>query len=206
MDVAEERREIPGAESVSDKRKQATASEPLKDGDGETSLGKLLANARERRGLSREDAITETRIPDHYLRMMESNDYSMISDQLYLLPFLRKYAVFLQLDPEEIGMRFVREVQRADNNPPPVRLAEPLDKVHRRKRHNWTGIIVVIGLLAVIVGAYIAESRHNDSGDSSAPATAIAPANGAANTPMIKPVAPVPAIGGLPAPSSARPQ
>jgi cytoskeletal protein RodZ len=209
MELAEGRREIRGVESVSDKKKQAAAaSEPPREGDGEASLGKLLANARERRGMSREDVLKETRIPDHYLRMMESNDYSMISDQLYLLPFLRKYALFLQLDPEETAMRFVREVQRADNNPSPVRLAEPLDKGHRRKRRNWTGIVVVIGLLAVIVGAYIAESRHRDSSDSAGSTAAIpvAPAGGAPDAPMIKPEAPAPAANGAAAPSTPHPQ
>lgn len=212
MDLAEER-QIRGVEPVSDKKAQAmTSSEPPKpEGDGETSLGKLLANARERRGMSRQDATKETRIPDHYLRMMESNDYSMISDQLYLMPFLRRYAEFLQLDPEETAMRFVREVQRADNNPPSARLAEPLDKVRRRKRRNWPGIVVVLGLIAVIVGAYIAESHHSDSGDNAASTVAIpvapeAPAGGAQAGPAAKSDASALAGNGAASPPAPHPQ
>ena len=46
--------------------------------------------------------------------MIERSDYGLISDQLYLMPFLRRYAAFLDLDGEEVAMRFVREVQRAE--------------------------------------------------------------------------------------------
>ncbi|HJU28283.1 MAG TPA: helix-turn-helix domain-containing protein, partial [Candidatus Binataceae bacterium] len=151
--------------------KAQAATEPLKrEGNDEASLGKALASAREARGVSREDAAKETRIPGHYLAMMESNDYSKISDQLYMLPFLRRYAQFLELDPEESAMRFVREVQRADNSPSPARLAEPLDDLHRHKRRSRTGAIVVIALIGMIAAAYVAESRHREPAASSSTA------------------------------------
>jgi cytoskeletal protein RodZ len=122
------------------------------------SLGGFLADAREKRGASREDVVRETRIPDHYVRMMESNDYSTISDQLYVLPFLRRYASFLALDPEETAMRFVREVQRADSTPS-ARSLEPFE-MDRRKRRNWTGPAIATALIAVIVGAWLTQSHH----------------------------------------------
>lgn len=122
------------------------------------SLGGVLAGARERKGATREDVVRETRIPDHYLRMMESNDYSMISDQLYMLPFLRRYAAFLSLDPEEVGMRFVREVQRADGTQS-ARTIEPIE-MDRRRRRNWTGPVIAAALVAVLIGAWLAQSRH----------------------------------------------
>ncbi len=81
--------------------------------DAESSLGGVLSAARERRGVSREQAASQTGIPKRYLQMMENNDYSLASDQLYVLPFMRRYATFLALDPEETAMRFVREVPRA---------------------------------------------------------------------------------------------
>jgi cytoskeletal protein RodZ len=134
----------------------------------EISLGQLLVAAREKRGLSREEAIKQTRIPAHYLKMLESNDCSVISDPLYLLPFLRKYTTFLELDPEETAMRFVREVQRAENSPS-ARIDTSLEP-RRRKRRNWSGIAMVTLLLAVIAVAYLAESRYRESADNAAPA------------------------------------
>jgi cytoskeletal protein RodZ len=122
------------------------------------SLGTVLTGARERRGWSIAEALKETRIPDHYLRMMESNDYSMISDQLYVLPFLRRYAICLKLDPEELTTRFVREVQRADNAPP-SRAIEPIE-MDKPKRRNWTKPVLAAGLIAMIAAAWILQSHH----------------------------------------------
>ena len=59
------------------------------------SLGKIMAMAREARGFSREQAAKASNIPGYYLTMIESDDYSSIADQLYLLPFLRRYATFV---------------------------------------------------------------------------------------------------------------
>ena len=97
----------------------------------QASLGQSLIAARERRALSREGVVQQTHIPAHYVQMLEDDDYRRISDQLYLLPFLRKYAVFLDIDQDETAMRLLREVQRVENNPSPVRLGEPLGGVRR---------------------------------------------------------------------------
>ncbi len=127
--------------------------------DQDESLGAFLIAARERRGFAADDVIRETRLPPHYLRMMESNDYSEISDQLYLVPFLRRYASFLELDQEDVAMRFVREVQRSDSSPS-ARLDQPLMPEPRRPR-GWTGAILVIGFLTMAAGVYLYESdRH----------------------------------------------
>src|SRR5579864_1273576 len=78
------------------------------------TLGQTMVKSREARGLKQDAAAADSKIPLMYLRMIEADDYGLIADQLYLLPFLRRYADYLGLDGEEIGMRFVRDVQRAD--------------------------------------------------------------------------------------------
>jgi cytoskeletal protein RodZ len=143
-----------GANAAAEKR--PAGNEP------EQSLGTFLIAARERRGFTANDVVRETRLPAHYLRMMESNDYSEISDQLYLVPFLRRYASFLDLDQEDVAMRFVREVQRADSIPP-ARLDQPLVAEPRRRR-GWGGAILVVGFLAIAAGVYLYESdRHRQA-------------------------------------------
>jgi cytoskeletal protein RodZ len=157
MDAAEAGRIV----ILSDKNSEASSvsPDPKRSSEPERqSLGHFLVSARERRGVSRADAVSETHIPEHYIRMMESNDYSEISDQLYVMPFLRRYASFLTLDPDEAVMRFVREVQKADNAPAP-RALSPIE-IDRRKPRRWTGIALAAGLVAVIIFGWIAESRH----------------------------------------------
>ena len=88
---------VPGAESPADPSASAAGGK-----SAEHSLGAFLAATRERRGLTRDAAVKETRIPAHYIAMIESNNYAAIADQIYVLPFIRRYAQFLGLDAEEM--------------------------------------------------------------------------------------------------------
>ena len=113
------------------------------------SLGKIMATARENRGLSREQAAKSSNIPGYYLTMIESDDYSSIADQLYLLPFLRRYATFVGLEPEEVASRFIRDVQRADMNP--GRVSEPIVMIADRKSFPWnTVLLIAVGAIIVL--------------------------------------------------------
>lgn len=176
------------------------SSEPPKAGaESEPSLGKSLAAARERRGVSRAEVVLQTRIPAHYIEMIESNDYGLISDQLYLLPFLRRYAAFLNLDGEEIAMRFVREVQRAEGVAVP-RMSEPL-ALHDRKSARWGRVALLIIVLSAIVVLYIiASEHHRGEFGFHPPAPSAAPAAPSATMP---PAAPAPLAA--PAPQAAAP-
>ncbi|HJU09865.1 MAG TPA: helix-turn-helix domain-containing protein [Candidatus Binataceae bacterium] len=149
------------------------------------SLGESLIAARQRRGLSREAAVVETHIPAHYVQMLEDDDYCRISDQLYLLPFLRKYASFLEMDQDETAMRLLREVQRAESNPSPARLDEPIAAVHRKRRRNWGKPVMFGGLVAIIIGAYIVQPHHNDTTATPAPKLEPSVANAAAPSSIV---------------------
>jgi cytoskeletal protein RodZ len=95
--------------------------------------------------------------------MLEDDDYRRICDRLYLLPFLRKYATFLEIDPEETAMRLLREVQRADDSASSAQAADRLGDIRSARRRDWSKPLLFSGLIAVIVGAYIMQSRHNES-------------------------------------------
>ncbi len=114
----------------------------------DSSLGQSLVAARERRGLSRETVVQQTRIPAHYIRMLEDDDY--------------KYASFLEIDQDEIAMRLVRHVQQTDNSPPLMGSAPSFENSQRHRRRNWAGPILFGALIAVMIGAYIVQSRHSN--------------------------------------------
>src|SRR6266478_1158151 len=79
------------------------------------TLGELMTRTRERTGLSREEVAAETHIPAYYVRMIESDSYDAIPDQLYLLPFFRRYAIFLGLDAQKVVARFIVDFEKAEN-------------------------------------------------------------------------------------------
>jgi len=96
----------------------------------EPSLGQLITETRERKGLTRDQVANEAHLPPHYVKMIETDSYDMISDRLYLVPFLRRYASFLGLDAEEIASRFVTNVQHAEANV--VRISREITMVAKK--------------------------------------------------------------------------
>jgi cytoskeletal protein RodZ len=187
---------------------------------GDQSLGSFLGAARERRGVTRDEVVKQTRIPAHYIAMIESNNYSAISDQLYVLPFIRRYAEFLKLDSDEIAVRFVREVQRAESSV--ARMSEPIVERRRRRGHLRIWALTALALALMAAGWYLRSHRFSASfrsepaaiGESS-PATGakagepilIAPGPSSGSNPYrLNPVPPVgPPVSSAPAPAAAQP-
>ncbi|WP_395741522.1 helix-turn-helix domain-containing protein [Prosthecobacter sp.] len=62
------------------------------------SFGQMLTAAREKRGLSIEDAAHETRIPAQRLRFMESGNIAAFGSLTYARSFIRQYSDFLGVD------------------------------------------------------------------------------------------------------------
>jgi len=193
MDAKNEESKAVSGNNLAAEEAAVLRGKPANGADAESSLGGVLSAARERRGVSREQAASQTGIPKRYLQMMENNDYSLASDQLYVLPFMRRYATFLALDPEETAMRFVREVQHAENNPGSgSRIDQPLDlDKSRKKSGGWIGIVAVVVGIAIARLLYITLSGRHSS-DNTAPAAAVTsiPAAPAAASTTVSPAAP----------------
>jgi cytoskeletal protein RodZ len=78
------------------------------------NVGKWLQTARESQSLSIEDAERETRIRPRYLRALETGDYgAMPGGESQTRGFLRRYAAFLGLSPDEAITRYDQEVHGA---------------------------------------------------------------------------------------------
>lgn len=62
------------------------------------SFGQMLTAAREKRGLSIEDAAHETRIPAQRLRYLESGNIAAFGSMTYARSFIRQYSEYLEVD------------------------------------------------------------------------------------------------------------
>jgi len=163
--------------------------------ESSATLGQFISDARKQRGLSADDVTNQTRIPARYIKMIESDSYSLISDQLYLLPFLRRYAAFLGLDAEDVASRFIRDVQHAETNV--VRISEPITMIaHKSNRWRYVVAGLTIAVLAVLL-ADLAWRRIALLRNAFAPASA--PSAAAEVTPSAQP-----ALTPEPAPSQSR--
>jgi len=161
---------------VADKKSKSKiqAAESAANGvDAEPSLGHLITEARERKGMTREQVATEAHLPPHYVKMIESDSYDMISDRLYLVPFLRRYATFLGLDAEEIASRFVSSVQHAEANV--VRISQEITMVDRKPGSSRGILFMILVGAVVLLLADLAWRRYEDR-ESSVPAPVASPA------------------------------
>ena len=141
--------------------------------DAEPSLGKLITEARERKGMTRDQVATEAHLPAHYVKMIETDSYDMISDRLYLVPFLRRYATFLGLDAEEIASRFVSNVQHAEANV--VRISQEITMVEKKPGSAGRIAFAVMIVAVVVLLADFAWRRYEEH-EASVPAPIASPA------------------------------
>ena len=88
-------------------------------------IGERLRSAREKLGISVETAAADAGIPVQYVRLLEgeSNVRVGVADELYLIPFFRRYAAFVGLDAAELLPEFLSRVQQTPGEgSPPVQL------------------------------------------------------------------------------------
>ena len=131
--------------------------------DVDQTLGQLMTQTRTHRGLSRDQVAEQTHIPAYYVRMIESDSYDAIPDQLYLLPFFRRYADFLGLDAQKVVSRFICDFEKAENEvvetPVPTAYAKALAKWPQIAAATVAGGIL-LPCIAWGVGAMRTAYRH----------------------------------------------
>ena len=144
------------------------------DSDDGRPLGRLLVEARERRGLTREQAAHESSILASYLEMMETGNYAAIPDLLYLLPFFRRYAEFLGLDAGEVTASFMRDFEAEENAA--VQIPKPL-RTRTVTSLPWRRIAqagVLVGAAISLAAVATALMRHSPRSAVAALPTAVA--------------------------------
>jgi len=117
------------------------------------TLPERLIAARERKGVDLLRAERETKIRARYLAALEAGDYADLPGSVYTKGFLRNYALYLGLDPEDVTRQWKRE--RGDLSLP----AEPVLNVPRpleapRQGLAISPVLVVAGLLVVLIAAF----------------------------------------------------
>src|SRR3954449_7444217 len=126
------------------------ATEPL------PSLPERLYAARERKGVDLYRAERDTKIRARYLAALERGDYRELPGAVYTKGFLRNYALYLGLEPEEVLSQWRRE--RGDAGPPQPVIAVPKPLHQPRRGLTFSPGVVVAALVTVMViavGAYL---------------------------------------------------
>jgi hypothetical protein len=121
-------------------------------------VGELLVVARERKGVTLERAERETKIRARHLAALENDDATSLPAPVYAKGFLRNYALYLGLDPDEMVMRW-RNEQETPRRPPAIAVEPPPQPIMAPGRGFvlTPGIIVaaVLTLVAIAFAGYV---------------------------------------------------
>lgn len=170
-----------------------------------SSPGEVLRAARLRRRISLAEAEQATHIRQQYLQALEDDEYSVLPPGVYSRGFLRNYAIFLGVPPEEVmaglGDRRSRDRRSRDRR-------AGLRSVARPVRYRASGIIWAAGAVAGLallvflgltwLGLTAPEPAGTATGNSPAPAATatslvtlppLAPAATATTAPAAAPTA-----------------
>jgi hypothetical protein len=118
-------------------------------------LGNTLSRARRARAISLEDVERDTRVSKRYLAALEDEDFSIFPAPVYARGFLRTYARYLGLNPEELLRVFPNGDLTVDIAPLPSVARPPAELINV----NW----LVAGLVAIfLLGAGLLLLRGGD--------------------------------------------
>jgi cytoskeletal protein RodZ len=120
--------------------------------DPAPTLPERLYAARERKGVDLYRAERDTKIRARYLGALERGDYKELPGAVYTKGFLRNYALYLGLDPDDVLLQWRRE--RGDGKEQPPTIVVPRAITAPRKGLTFSPGIVVIALLTVVIVAF----------------------------------------------------
>ena len=84
------------------------------------TLGERLRAVREDSGHTISEAETQTGIQEKYLIAIENSDYGQLPSEVYTRSFLKKYASWLELNPDSVIRSFEKEKTLLENTKRPT--------------------------------------------------------------------------------------
>jgi cytoskeleton protein RodZ len=154
-------------------------------------LGEDLRAAREARNLTLSDISERIHIRTIYLQSLEAEDWGAIDAPVYVRGFLRTYARFLGLDPEESVARFNAALPvGAGASAPPSAVSSSLRTAPRRGPSIWLLLGAAVAAVLVLFVAYNFIKLQQDQGTGGSVEQAAAPAGSPSAAPSSLPAAP----------------
>jgi cytoskeletal protein RodZ len=117
------------------------------------TLGERLLAARERKGVDLYRAERDTKIRARYLAALERGDWRELPGSVYTKGFLRNYALYLGLDPDDILVQWREE--RGDDRPsePVIVVPKPIQAPARGLTFSPAWLVFGLLLVGVVVFA-----------------------------------------------------
>jgi cytoskeleton protein RodZ len=122
-------------------------------------LGDWLRQRREELDVSLEQVEEDTRIRVRYLQALEAENFEALPDLVVGRGFLRNYAAYLELDPQEAANRYSKLVAAPVPEPLPIQEPSPFtsEPFHPVALHKMPGFGrrrgVLVGVVVILIAA-----------------------------------------------------
>ncbi len=149
-----------------------------------SELGDLLRDARHKKHATLEQAAAATRIKTPFLAALEDGEYGALPGPAYITGFLRNYAAYLGLHPDDVVQEY--NAYRPITHPtvrPATRVLASGHQRENRTRFLW-GLAAIVLLLAA---AYAIKQYNDVSAHSSTPLNVSTSTLGGTISPTPKP-------------------
>ncbi len=113
------------------------------------TVGDLLRETREAKGLSLDQVENATHIRQRLLQALEENDFSALPAPVFVKGFLRNYAQLLGLNPDDVLQMYKSQVGDDAVTFHPTTLTEPLETGRRFGTGVW-GLLLMIAIVALL--------------------------------------------------------
>ena len=137
--------------------------------DSSLSIGETLRRRREERALTPEQAAFQSKVPLRLVQMLESDDYQLLPDPLYLVRLLHEYATFLDLDAAALGAEFQRAMHRPPRPATPPAPEQRAASTIPWKQVLWTVAAILVATPLVVIALSLASKRSADQTVSTGP-------------------------------------
>ena len=130
--------------------------------EAQASIGSTLRQHREERGLTVEQAAYQSKVPLRLVQALESDDYHLLPDALYLIRLLHDYATFLKLDVAAIEAEFRAAIRRPTRTSLTVTPAPRPTPTIPWKQVLWTVTAILVITPLVFIALSLASKRVSD--------------------------------------------
>ena len=118
------------------------------------TVGEILGQRRKALNFTLEQVEKETKIRQKYLESIEKNNFSLIPESTVVKGFIRNYALFLGLSPNDLLAVLRRDfLENEKGQIIPRGAVEPLDE--RRFGFYWTPKLTAFSIATLLLAAFI---------------------------------------------------
>lgn len=143
------------------RRSTPTGPEDPTAGQRET-LGSYLSEARLAQGLDLTTIAEETRVSIQNLIALEEDNRPALPADVFSRGFVKIYAAYLRLDPQEALSRYHRQW---GDTPPSLATASPVLRAQSPPAWTWSGLIIIFILFALVIGGRLISPSPADDND-----------------------------------------